>query len=261
LNFKHGNINIIIIMELTNNSLTNTIVYSKIINHLKHNMLSNDVNDNILSMFFKNFCFAFDLDQFKSNQKWNKVTTKNYKKFIKGKKYCDFCGLVDHTSRTCKYENTFKKIYRLAIGKWTEIYISTFPCPRCHIYALNELDDNSPSLDIVCNNCHQQFEVKSKCLSLDILPPNIYLPHGNFDKFQERKEEGLDLIIVIYGADRISKTFFIQKILYINNENLQNQQKILITKSHTNNSSVINIPNIREFNQLDPTTLQLIYVN
>jgi len=220
--------------------LNDVSLYEKISNHVINNA---NIPKEKLDIFFKNFCFAFDNNN--CEDKWNTVKQKQSKNKI----YCDFCGSENHTSKFCQHEATYGPIYRLAIGKWAETFVSQLKCPKCKTNNLKELNDNSPSLDIICSACNQKIEVKSKCLSVNKLPNDIYLPHGNFIKYEERKTENLDFVIVIYGVNRKSKTFFVRKILYIPNKDLNNSKKISVVKN--NNSSIIYIPNINIFNSLE----------
>jgi transcription elongation factor Elf1 len=243
-----------IAMDITKD--LNDAFYTKIIDHLKINIKNEDFDNSKLSQFISNFCFAFDSTS-KAKHEWNIVSKKKINKKIK---ICEFCNKPGHTSRTCIYENMYKKIYRLAIGKWAEIYVSYFPCPRCKSQSLVELNDNSPSLDIVCFNCDQKIEVKSKCLSVDNLPTNLYLPHGNYNKFIDRKSEGLDMIILIYGVDRRSKTYFVRRVLYIDNDNLHDTSIIRIERNSGVESSQIIIPDINNIVELSVDLRESIIV-
>lgn len=230
-------------MPICKTNTDNAEYINKIYNHLKINLKNTDITTSQLNLFFENFCFAFD-NNMNVNKCWSTVKT------CRNKFMCDFCGEKNHNSRDCNYEHSFGPIYRLAIGKWAEMYISQFDCPRCNTRKLVELNDNSPSLDIVCKNCGQKIEVKSKCLSIKDLPKDIFLPHGNFSKYEKRVKENLDLIIVIYGVDRKSKTFFVRKVLYIPNKELINESKIKVKQNENSFSSQICIPDINIFRQL-----------
>lgn len=129
---------------------------------------------------------------------------------------CHFCG-GNHNCRDCPIEKKVAPQLKKIIGKKMEQYVSSLPCPCCRLKNLCLLNDNSPSLDIVCKNnkCGKKFEVKSKCLSCKNLPDDLKINHGNYEYYLKRQSEGLDFIIVIYKVDRINKISTIRKIIHI----------------------------------------------
>jgi hypothetical protein len=131
-------------------------------------------------------------------------------------------------------------ILKKYIGDTMEKYIAdNVPCIKCKQQTLVVLGDNSPSLDIVCSNCNINIEVKSKCLSVNILPKDITLPHGNYNKYKNRIKSELDLFIIIYKIDRIKKNVIIREILYAPHTIFQNSNIIKVVKCDNNNSSMI----------------------
>jgi hypothetical protein len=129
---------------------------------------------------------------------------------------CHFCG-GNHNCRNCPIEKKVAPKLKKIIGKKMEYYVSSLPCPCCHKKTLSLLDDNSPSLDIICinNKCNKKFEVKSKCLSCKNLPNDLKINHGNYEFYLSRQKEGLDFIIVMYKVDRIKKISEIRKVIHI----------------------------------------------
>jgi type II restriction enzyme len=125
-----------------------------------------------------------------------------------------------------------------------EYYIAdNLECPECHVQKLNVIGNHTPSLDIICSNCNNKFEVKSKCLSVKNLPNDIKLPHGSYVDYVNRLNEGLNLIVIIYGVDRINKMIKIREVLYANNNLLNKINIVKVSKRIDNNSSTILIKN------------------
>ena len=125
-----------------------------------------------------------------------------------------------------------------------EYYIAdNLECPECHVRKLNVIGNHTPSLDIICSNCNNKFEVKSKCLSVKNLPNDIKLPHGSYVDYVNRLNEGLNLIVIIYGVDRINKMIKIREVLYANNNLLNKINIVKVSKRIDNNSSTILIKN------------------
>ena len=152
---------------------------------------------------------------------------------------CYYC-YENHSCRQCPLEKKMSPILKKYIGDTMEKYIAdNIPCIKCKQQTLVVLGDNSPSLDIVCSNCNINIEVKSKCLSVNILPKDITLPHGNYIKYKNRIKSELDLFIIIYKIDRIKKNVIIREILYAPHTIFQNSNIIKVVKCDNNNSSMI----------------------
>ena len=104
-------------------------------------------------------------------------------------------------------------------------------------------------------NCTKNiYECKSKCLSVDNLPSDIILPHGSYPHFICRLDEGLNLIVVIYGIDRSKKTINIREVRYADNKDLINSNIIQIEKKQDSNSSSIFIKNRSKLKKIDYST-------
>lgn len=162
---------------------------------------------------------------------------------------CSFCGSSTHTSKTCQIEPSMAPIFKQEIGIFMEKYIvNNIKCPKCKINSLNRLGTNTPSLDMICNNCNSMFEIKSKCLSIDIMPNHIFFNGGNYLEFNRNINNGLELILIIYGINRKEKMLTIRTILYVPNNILKDNNTIEIHKSLTH--SKINIKNINNINTI-----------
>lgn len=159
-------------------------------------------------------------------------------------KYCQFCNEEAHTTIKCPLEVSIAPILKKKVGNVMEYFVANnLKCPECGKSALQVLGNNSPSFDIVCNSCDKMFEVKSKCLSVNIIPNDIILPHGSYSKFINQCNQGLNLIIVIYGIDRLKKNIIIREILYASNKELCEDTNINVSQNKDNTLSTIFINN------------------
>jgi hypothetical protein len=171
---------------------------------------------------------------------------------------CFFCN-GNHTCRTCPIENKMAPILRKKVGNLMEYYIAdNLECPECHVRKLKVIGNHTPSLDIICSNCNNKFEVKSKCLSVNNLPNDIKLPHGSYIDYVHRLNEGLNLIVIIYGVDRIKKMIKIREVLYANNNLLNKIDIIKVSKRIDNNLSTILIKNKEKLDKLKVQTKNTI---
>ena len=162
---------------------------------------------------------------------------------------CHFCG-GDHKCRECPKEASLSPIYKNIIGNKMEYFIAdNFKCPECNCQSLFVLGNHTPSLDIICRNCSKKFEVKSKCLSVSIIPSDINLNHGSYNNYISRLSERLNLFVIIYGVDRISKNITIREVLYANNSLLLNTDVINVNKN--NNRSLIIIKDKEKLQKLN----------
>lgn len=151
---------------------------------------------------------------------------------------CYFCK-GNHLCRNCPIEVSVSEEYKNKVGMMMEYYIAeNFNCPECNEQSLCVLGNHTPSLDIICNHCSKLFEVKSKCLSVQTIPQDINLNHGCYYSYMNRLADKLNLFVVIYGADRVTKNISIREILYANNSLLLNS-KIIEVKKNNNSSTII----------------------
>lgn len=170
-----------------------------------------------------------------------------------------------HKSKNCRYEKNESYDNKLLMGKTMEQMIAcNYKCPKCKHWKLYRLGNNTPSLDIVCLNCLKKsqtindnffLEVKSKCLSVaGSLPKDIYLLHGVYNKYISMVNNGLNLVIVIYGVDRKTNSYYYRRILYIPNKILKyNSNKNVTVLPLTNGLSKIKIKNIYELDSWEIT--------
>jgi len=177
----------------------------------------------------------------------NFKTNYNSSKTIK----CHFCG-KNHKCRNCPIEKKISPILRKKVGITMENVIgNSFKCPFPCGGKLQVIGTHSPSRDLVCKKCNKFIEVKSKCLSVKKLPKDIYLNHGNYDKYIDRGKDGLDFIVIIYEVDRRDKKITIRKVLYIDDKTRKNRDVFEVSrrrdknsnKSHSSDLSTIKIKN------------------
>jgi hypothetical protein len=175
---------------------------------------------------------------------------------VKDSLKCFFCG-GNHICRNCPLETSMAPFLRKKAGNMMEYYIAkNINCPECGIKnKLHVMGDHTPSLDIICLNCNNNFEVKSKCLSTSNLPNDIILPHGSYNDCIKRINHNLGLIVIIYGVDRIKKIIKIREVLYGTNEELIKSSNINIVKRPNSNLSTIFIKNKKELQKLKLLTL------
>jgi hypothetical protein len=155
---------------------------------------------------------------------------------------CWFCYSKEHSCRECPLEFSISNKLRNKAGNDFEDYIANnIKCPGCLNLNLKRLNNHSPSLDIICS-CGLKFEIKSKCLSIKELPNDIQLNHGSYiDCIDRINNESLNLILIIYGVNRIQKEIYIREILYANNSMLKNTKLIEIRPIVLSNKKVSKI--------------------
>ena len=158
---------------------------------------------------------------------------------------CYFCN-GNHACRECPKEAELAPTFRKKVGGMFEYWAAdNIRCQNCNC-KLKVIGNHTPSLDLICQNkdCDKKkYEVKSKCLSVYKLPSDIKLPHGAYNDFIYRLNEGLNLIVIIYGVDRVRKTINIREVIYANNEELCDTKLIEVEKREDSNLSTIFIKN------------------
>ena len=158
---------------------------------------------------------------------------------------CYFCN-ENHLCRGCPKETAMAPIFKKKVGIMMEHWIAdNLKCLECNQACLHVIGNHSPSLDIICKNCSNKFEVKSKCLSVNNIPNDIKLPHGSYVDYVNRLEENLNLFVIIYGVDRVNKLINIREVLYADTSDLRNPSIIEVVKRHNSNLSTILIKNRR----------------
>lgn len=174
-----------------------------------------------------------------------------YSKQCNSEVKCYFCG-GSHLCRECPQETLLAPILKKYIGSIMEDFIGdNFCCPSCNKKQMTVLGNHSPSLDIVCQSCERRFEVKSKCLSVNNLPKDINLPHGNYEDYKKRQSSGLDLFVIIYKVDRINKKITIREVLYSKNSEILENNNIKVVKRHKSHLSTISIQDRNLITKMD----------
>jgi hypothetical protein len=155
---------------------------------------------------------------------------------------CHFCG-EKHHCKDCPSEKQLAPILKKKMGMMMEKYVAeNLRCTSCGEKALEVMANYSPSLDIKCKCCNKFIEVKSKCLSVEKIPEDIMLSHGCYVDFKDRIEQGLNIILIIYGVNRIKKILKLREILLIPNSFLKNSNDVVnVSKRLDTNLSNINI--------------------
>jgi hypothetical protein len=128
------------------------------------------------------------------------------------------------------------------VGNEFEDYIEQYvKCPNCSEYKLKRLNNHSPSADLVCE-CGLIIEAKSKCLSVKDLPRDINLNHGSYDKCLDKiNNYEINLMIIIYGVNRLRKNIYVREILYADNNMLKNENIIELVPVDINGKTLTRI--------------------
>lgn len=162
---------------------------------------------------------------------------------------CYFCQ-GPHLCRDCPIEKKKATGMKKEVGKYMESYYAeNYKCIRCGCENLSVLNNRTPSLDIVCAQCNNRLEIKSKCLSVNKLPKDIMLHHGSYEHYMNRQNNGLDFAIIIYGINRVSKEIKVREIMYFLNE-VMNTEIIKVVPNKKSQLSKIIIPNRKHPNIL-----------
>lgn len=152
---------------------------------------------------------------------------------------CYFCN-QNHVCRDCPKESVISSLLKKKVGNTMEYWFANnFNCLECNSDSLIVMGNHTPSLDIICKTCYNKFEIKSKCLSINELPKDIQLNHGSYIDYCNKLKKGLNLVVIIYGVNRINKEIIIREVLYANNIVLKNQQIINVFKKKTSQLSTI----------------------
>ena len=168
---------------------------------------------------------------------------------------CNWCK-GNHISRQCNVEKLVKKELKDRVGSAMEQFVEKcIQCPQCLSVAkdysnretfcsFERLANNTPSLDLECKVCGFQVEVKSKCLSVNNLPDQIYCKAGNYKNLIENiYKNNINIIVIIYSADRDTKDITIKEVLLFDNYELRKGINIVINKQANSTLSDITIFN------------------
>jgi hypothetical protein len=157
-------------------------------------------------------------------------------------KKCKFCYSNDHSCRNCPIELTASLTLKNKVGNEFEDYIEQYvKCPNCFEYKLKRLNNHSPSADLLCD-CGLIIEAKSKCLSVKELPHDINLNHGSYIECIDKIDNyEINLLIIIYGVNRLRKTLYVREMLYADNNMLKNKSIIEFIPVDINNKTLTKI--------------------
>ena len=146
------------------------------------------------------------LNYLHEKRKINNYTDKKRKINNYTNKTCNFCHKKGHTSRNCKAEKNISAQIKEETGTmWEHWYAENNTCINCNRNTLKVLNNRTPSLDIKCDFCEHHLEIKSKGLSANNIPTDLYLNHGSYKHYINRQKNGLDIAIIIYGINRKTK--------------------------------------------------------
>lgn len=163
---------------------------------------------------------------------------------------CYYCK-GNHSCRDCPTETKIAPFMKKIVGMHMEYFVANeLKCPRCNCVSLRLLGNHTPSLDIICDNCIANFEVKSKCLSVNNIPKDLTLSHGNYFNYLSRQHQGLDFIIIIYGVDRATKIINIRKVLYASDSFIKNNVYFKVLKKPTATMSDIRISDYTKLSEI-----------
>ncbi len=163
---------------------------------------------------------------------------------------CEYCN-INHSSRECPLEKKLADVMKKIVGTYMEHFVANeVRCPRCHLKALKPLCTHAPSLDIICDNCNTQFEIKSKCMSTKVLPNDLVFHHGNYNDYVNRQNNGLDIILVVYSVCRKTKIINIRNVFYAPNEQIKKHTEIQVIKKNGSSLSQIVVPNYKKLKEI-----------
>ncbi len=168
-------------------------------------------------------------------------------------KIWDYCKKI-HSNKECPLEEKLAPFMKKLVGMYMEQFVANeIYCPRCKCKSLEALSNHTPSLDIICKNCNSKFEIKSKCMSAKIIPNDLYFNHGNYDKYVNQQEEGLDILLIIYSVCRKTKIITIRNVFYVFNEYINCLQ--VVRKPNSSLSQII----VPDYKNLPEIILDEIY--
>jgi hypothetical protein len=193
----------------------------------------------------------------------NTTSNKNFYKYELFNIICRWCK-GNHKSRQCRVEKLIKNELKTKVGMVMEQFVEKYiQCPRCldivgdycenneEFCSFERLANNTPSLDIECKMCGLQVEVKSKCLSVNVLPNKVYCKAGNFNNLINNiYNNNLHMIVIIYSADRETKNIVIKEVLWLDNADLRYNKKIIIKKEINSSLSNIELLDRKNFTNL-----------
>ena len=163
---------------------------------------------------------------------------------------CDYCNNY-HVSKECLLEKQLAPIMRKLVGMYMEFFVATeVYCPRCNNKTLESLGTHAPSLDLICNSCKTKYEIKSKCMSADVIPVDLVFNHGNYNDYINRQRQGLDIILIIYSVNRKTKVIKIRKVLWVPHNQIIESNIINVVRKQNSTLSQIVVNNYKYLNEI-----------
>ena len=163
---------------------------------------------------------------------------------------CDYCNNY-HVSKECLLEKQLAPIMRKLVGMYMEFFVANeVYCPRCNNKTLESLGTHAPSLDLICKSCNTKYEIKSKCMSADIIPVDLVFNHGNYNDYINRQRQGLDIILIIYSVNRKTKVIKIRTVLWVPHNQIIESNIINVVKKQNSTLSQIVVNNYKYLNEI-----------
>ncbi len=163
---------------------------------------------------------------------------------------CDYCNNY-HTSKECMLEKMLAPIMRKVVGMYMEFFVANeVYCPRCNNKTLESLGTHAPSLDLICKSCKTKYEIKSKCMSADVIPVDLVFNHGNYYDYINRQKQGLDIMLIIYSVNRKTKVIKIRKVLWVPHNQIVESNIINVVKKKNSTLSEIIVSNYKFLNEI-----------
>ncbi len=163
---------------------------------------------------------------------------------------CDYCNNY-HTSKECALEKQIAPLMRKIVGMYMEHFVaSEVYCPRCNNKTLESLGTHAPSLDLICKTCKVKYEIKSKCMSVKTLPTDLVFNHGNYNEYNNRQREGLDIMLIIYSVCRKTKIIKIRRVFWVPNNIIVSTNYINVIKKKDSSLSEIVVPNYKNLPEI-----------
>lgn len=163
---------------------------------------------------------------------------------------CDYCNNY-HVSKECLLEKQLAPIMRKLVGMYMEFFVANeVYCPRCNNKTLESLGTHAPSLDLICKSCKTKYEIKSKCMSADVIPVDLVFNHGNYNDYINRQRQGLDIILIIYSVNRKTKVIKIRTVLWVPHNQIIESNIINVVKKQNSTLSQIVVNNYKYLNEI-----------
>ena len=132
-------------------------------------------------------------------------------------------------------------------------------CPECNGHLIR-LSTNSPCVDLICEQCSLQIEVKSRCMSNQQLPDDIRVMASREDVLRRCINKGtLNIALLIYKIDdTLTTSKFEEKLVrgvyFIPNKAFNDSNLITFESSSKSSKTIVTIKNIQKFRELPKNT-------